>query len=35
MPKGVYRKLEEDSLLEYIVVGQGIMALNSKRVDLD
>jgi len=33
--KGATRKLERDFLQGYIVIGQGVMGLNSKRVGLD
>ena len=29
------RKLERDFLQGHVVIGQGVMALNCKRVDLD
>jgi len=33
--KGSTRKLEKDFLQGRLVTGQGVMALNSKRLDLD
>ena len=33
--KGPTGKLERDFLQEHVVIGQGVMALNRKRVDLD
>jgi len=36
VPKGgATRKLERDSLQGHVVIGQGVMALNWKKVDLD
>jgi len=33
--KGPARKLEGDSSQQHVVIGQGVTALNQKRVDLD
>ena len=33
--KGPTRKMERDFLQGPVVIGQGVMALNGKRVDLD
>jgi len=33
--KGPARELERDFLQRHVLIGQGVMALNQKRVDLD